>query len=85
MIEPVGCFIVPDGCGILSNMHSPESRDQRDLLFGSYVEGGNPVLSPTVQFMINKLCDHPVNTLAVERSASASLTAIVLNFINVYN
>lgn len=57
MTEPVGCFIVPDGCGILSNVHSPESKEQRALLFGSFMKGGNPVPSPTVQFMINKLCD----------------------------
>lgn len=28
MIEPVCCFIVPDGCGILSNRHSPRTKEQ---------------------------------------------------------
>lgn len=37
----------------------------------------------SINYVINKLCDHPVSTLAVERSASTSPTAVVLDFINV--
>lgn len=64
MTEPVGCFIVPDGFGVLSNM--PKTKGKQALLFISQVEVGNSVLLPIV--------------LATEGSASTSFTVIILKF-----
>lgn len=74
MIEPVGCFIVPDGFGILSNM--PKTKGKEALLFISQVEVGNSVLLPVVQGSF----DHLASILTVERSASTSFTVIILKF-----
>lgn len=74
MIEPVGCFIVPDGFGILSNM--PKTKGKQALLFISQVEVGNSVLLPIVQDGFY----HLASILATESSASISFTVITLKF-----
>lgn len=79
MIEPVGCFIVPDGFGILCNM--PKTKGKQALLFISQVEVGNSVLLPIGQDTFG----HLVGMLDTKRSASTSLSVIILKFTKMIN